>query len=92
MHKLNQNRNHYLVLFCGLLLGLVCLFSFSGLTAIRTLVGISLCLFYFLWGVGHHYLNHDLHLKIILEYLLVSLLACFILLSLIWRMTGGNLL
>jgi hypothetical protein len=77
-----QTRNHYLFLFLGLALGLFFFFNFPDF---RGEIVIALCSFYFLWGVIHHWLNKDLHIKIILEYLLVALIGCLILLSLIWR-------
>jgi len=82
INKIYQNRTHYLILFAGLFLGLIFFFSFPSLK-IGSVIG--LCLFYFFWGVFHHWLEKDLHIKIILEYFLVALIACFILLSLIWR-------
>lgn len=32
-------------------------------------------IFYFIWALVHHYLNHDLHTKIVIEYLLMSVLG-----------------
>lgn len=80
-----RNKVYYLILFSGLILGLVAFFGFFGLPQLRQEAVFGLCLFYFLWGVFHHLLERDLHFKIVLEYFLVASIACLILLSLIWR-------
>ena len=80
-----KKRLHYLVLFAGLFLGLIVFFGFFGLPNLRIQGVIVLCVFYFGWGVVHHWLEKDLHIKIVLEYFLVATIACLILLSLIWR-------
>lgn len=28
--------------------------------------------FYVLWGITHHLMNHDLHMKIVIEYILIG--------------------
>lgn len=83
---LYQNRVHYLVLFLGLGMGLIFLFS---LPNYHPQAVIGLCSFYFFWGVFHHWRGKDLHIKIVLEYLLVALIGCIILLSVILQ--GGQL-
>jgi len=80
--EIYRQRVYYLVLFAGLFSGLITFFTFP---LLRQGVVISLCLFYFLWGVIHHKIEDDLHFKIVLEYFLVAGIACLILLSLIWR-------
>ncbi len=80
--NLYQNRIHYFTLFLGLGLGLFLFFSLPDLKK-ETVIG--LCAFYFLWGVFHHWQGNDLHIKIVLEYLLVASIGAVILLSLIWR-------
>jgi len=33
---------------------------------------VATTFFYVLWGIMHHLLNHDLHLKIVVEYILIG--------------------
>lgn len=80
--QLYQTTVHYLILLIGLMIGLMILFSFPQL---KVQAVIGLCVFYFLWGISHHLLEKDLHIKIVLEYLLVALIGAFILLSIIQR-------
>ena len=77
--------SHYLTLSIILLVGLGAFFIFrfypSYQVAIVVLTGFS----YVLWGLIHHWLCGDLHLKVILEYILVALLASLLVSSLIFR-------
>lgn len=93
LNDLYHNRTHYLVLFLGLFIGLLAFFGFNflGLPEYRVEAVIGLCFFYFSWGLVHHWLQNDLHIRIVLEYLLVSIIACLLLLSVIWRAQGGIL-
>ncbi|PIS09500.1 hypothetical protein COT75_01185 [Candidatus Beckwithbacteria bacterium CG10_big_fil_rev_8_21_14_0_10_34_10] len=92
LNELYKNRLHYLFLFTGLFLGLTFFFGLFNLPSFKVGSIIGLCVFYFFWGIIHHWLEKDLHIKIVLEYLFVSLIALAILLSLIWRAQGGRLL
>lgn len=82
LKEIYRNKFYYLILFLGQVLGLMVFFK---LPQYRQETIAGLCTFYFLWGISHHILEKDLHIKIIMEYLLVSMIACFILLSLLWR-------
>jgi len=35
-------------------------------------VVVAATFFYVLWGIMHHLINHDLHMKIVIEYILVG--------------------
>ena len=73
----------YLVLLLGFLIGLAAFIFFGGQK--KRLAAFSLALFYFLWGIAHHALKKDFHLKVILEYLLIAILGlsvCFSLFNL----------
>lgn len=86
MNKKNyQNKVSYLILFTGLILGLVAFFGLFSLPQLRQESIIGLCMFYFLWGICHHWWEKNLRWQIALEYFLVASIAGFLLLSLIWR-------
>lgn len=85
LNKILRNRIYYLTLFGGLVLGLITFFGIFGMPQMRQESVIGLCIFYFIWGVTHHIVEKDLHIKIILEYLFVALVASALLLSLLWR-------
>ena len=75
----------YLILFSGLLLSAIAYFAFVGLPFYRVAAVIITGIFYFFWGIIHHLLLKDLHIKIALEYLFVSAIGCGLLLSTILR-------
>lgn len=89
IQKLDQmtrnNLLHYsvLVVMMNIAVGAFLFFSFNHTYQLIILLvtGIS----YILWGIIHHHLQDDLHLKVIVEYILVALLAEIIILSLILR-------
>lgn len=63
-------------------------FGFAIFSYDRTLqafIIVSLGLAYFAWGMIHHYLEGDLHPKIVIEYLLVTLLGVMVVLVLLYR-------
>lgn len=79
------NLLHYsvLVVMMNIAVGAFLFFSFNHTYQLIILLvtGIS----YILWGIIHHHLQDDLHLKVAVEYILVALLAEIIILSLLLR-------
>lgn len=57
-------------------------FVFLTMSSWRLTAAIALGAVYFLWGILTHYLDKNLHLLVAAEYLVISLLAVIILLSL----------
>lgn len=82
---MKKNLNYYLVLLFILNIGAFgfYLLRYNPLFQAWTLIITSI--FYVLWSLIHHYLEGDLHPKVIMEYLLMSLLVNLIILSLIFR-------
>lgn len=87
MHHLisdiKEHHGHYLslvfILFCG---GFAFVF-FQRIPQIQIISLFFTASFYVLWGIIHHYLEGDLHIRIILEYSAVALLGFLILWSII---------
>ncbi|EKD65036.1 MAG: hypothetical protein ACD_50C00208G0008 [uncultured bacterium] len=42
---------------------------------LQMLLVISTTIVYISWGIIHHLLNHDLHAKIVVEYMLIGILG-----------------
>ena len=76
---------HYFFLLCIQLVGLWGVFWFSYLPMAQLIIISSMALGYILWGIFHHYEHHDLHPKIVWEYVLVALLGILLLGSVIMR-------
>ncbi len=70
---------HYMILIFILAIGLLTFSFFAGYPDRQFLVAIGTSIAYFIWGVIHHQAEDDLHPKIVVEYLLISLLAVILL-------------
>jgi len=85
---LNNKQNHfshYLLLFIILSIGIGLFFYFTGLPSKQFYVVIALSVFYFVWGIVGHAQERDLHIKIVVEYALVAILAIILLRGAIFK-------
>lgn len=76
---------HYLVLLVILNLGIGMFFMLRFNLLYQTIVVLTTGIAYVIWGVVHHWLEEDLHLKVFLEYFLIALIFCVVILSLLLR-------
>lgn len=76
---------HYFTLLCIMLAGLWGIFWFDHLPALQFGIVVSLGVSYVVWGIIHHWFHKDLHLKIVLEYALIAIMAVLIFGSLLFR-------
>lgn len=76
---------HYLVLLVILDLAVAAFFLFSFNRTYQAAVVVSMGILYIVWGIAHHFLSEDFHLRAILEYILIALLANLVILSLLFR-------
>lgn len=82
---IKDHKTHYLILLFILLFGIL---SFWYLRTNQQAQMVSVFLtavFYVLWGIIHHYIEGDLHIRIIMEYLAIAILGFVILWMLIFR-------
>lgn len=63
---------YYLSLIVILFLGIYLIIQSSYNRNLQLLVVLVTALFYILWGIIHHLINHDLTPKIMVEYLLMG--------------------
>jgi hypothetical protein len=82
---IRSHKSHYLVLLFILVFGGGTFFYFQRFPQAQTLSAFLTATFYVLWGIVHHYLEGDLHLRIVLEYAGISLLGFLILSTLASR-------
>ena len=71
LNKLYKHSPYYLSLIAILTLGFLLAVTSSNKT-FQIGVTIATTFFYVLWGIMHHLLNHDLHAKIVIEYILIG--------------------
>jgi hypothetical protein len=72
---MNKHPSHYFVLVSLLMVGLWGIYWFSYNPAMRMVIMIGLAVSYVVWGIVHHAHQKDLHIKIVVEYVLVAMLA-----------------
>jgi hypothetical protein len=89
IRKINQETRHnlihysVLVVMMNIIVGAFLFFRFDRIY--QMIIVLVAGLAYVLWGIIHHHVNDDLHLKVVVEYVLVALLAELIIFSLILR-------
>lgn len=79
---LNDKKNHfshYSLLLLTLIVGIGLFFYFRGLPTKQFTVVIIVSLLYFGWGIISHAIEGDLHIKIVVEYALIAILAIILL-------------
>jgi len=82
---IKEHLGHYVVLLFILTFGGVAFFYFQRFPQAQIVSIFLTASFYVFWGAIHHYLEGDLHPRIIFEYLAVALLGFLILWSIINR-------
>jgi len=76
---------HYFTLLCVMLVGLWGVLWFSYHPPTQLILMVAMAASYVVWGILHHHQHRDLHLKIVLEYLLLATLGSLIFASLVLR-------
>ena len=69
---------HYVSLFLLLATGFILFYLNSGFPRQQFIISIYIAVLYVLWGLIHHYLKGDLHMRIVIEYSLIALLSIVI--------------
>lgn len=77
---------HYAIIVGLIVLGIAGTTLFSAHKGLQLAWVIGISLFYLFYGILHHYLEHDLTIKIVVEYVLVVALV----ISLFMLMKGGG--
>ncbi len=81
-HLKKEFKNHlfdYLLLITAGTFFLILLNIFSGQRVVEFIVLVSFAFFYIIWGVYHHIVNKTLHLKAVVEYILIAFIIIFLL-------------
>ena len=81
-HLKKELKNHlfdYLLLITAGTFFLILLSIFRGQRVVEFIVLVSFAFFYIIWGVYHHIVNKTLHLKAVVEYILIAFIIIFLL-------------
>ena len=85
MKNISKHLSHYLSLAGILLVGGYGLIFFFWDMPLQIAIAVGVAGAYVTWGVVHHYLHRDLHISVVVEYILISTLGLLIILSLLGR-------
>jgi hypothetical protein len=85
MKRIHSSNWHYSVLLIGLIVFGFLFLHFRSNVVLGQLIAVIGGLYYFFWGIVHHIFDKDLHVKIVLEYLVIALIGVLLLLSLAVR-------
>ena len=77
--ELKNNFFDYLLLITAGIFFLILLNIFRGQRVIEFIVLVSFAFFYIIWGIYHHITNETLHLKTVVEYILIAFIIIFLL-------------
>lgn len=77
--ELKNNLFDYVLLITAGIFFLVLLDMFRGQRMIEFITLILFALFYIIWGISHHIINDTLHLKTVVEYILIAFIIIFLL-------------
>ena len=67
------------ILFIILAGGIATFFATAGNTFAQRIVGVVTTVSYVVWGILHHSLKEDLHVKVVIEYVLFGCIALLLL-------------
>lgn len=83
LKSIEKHIGYYFSLIIILALGIFLSLQTSGDRQLQMLIMVMTVFFYVLWGILHHLLEHDLSIKIVIEYVLIGSLAMSIVLFLV---------
>ncbi|MBI4089612.1 MAG: hypothetical protein HY424_02795 [Candidatus Levybacteria bacterium] len=70
--RVYKHSGYYISLIAILSLGFLLAYTNNSSRSFQIGVVIATTFFYVLWGMIHHLLNHDLSMKIVVEYILIG--------------------
>lgn len=73
--KINEHVAYYISLIAIFALGIFLISSVTPNKQLQMLIFVIMAFFYVIWGVLHHFINHELSSKIVVEYVLIGTLG-----------------
>ena len=75
MKSVEKHYLHYLLYIVVFGAGLLLVFLTRGNSSLQALFIILVAFIYFLWAMVHHYFRHELHVRVVVEYVLILVLG-----------------
>ena len=73
--KINEHIAYYISLIAIFVLGIFLMSSATPNKQLQMFIFVIMAFFYVIWGVLHHFINHELSSKIVVEYILIGALG-----------------
>jgi lipopolysaccharide export LptBFGC system permease protein LptF len=73
--KINEHVLYYISLVIIFALGSLLISSVAPNKLLQLLIFILIAVFYVIWGILHHLINHEITSKIVVEYILIGVLG-----------------
>lgn len=83
--KIGRDIQHYFPLLGVLAAGGLGFVYFSYDKVFQIFIATATASAYVVWGGVHHYIHKDLHLSVIMEYVIIAALGVFVVFSIIFR-------
>lgn len=75
IERLRSHFGYYISLVVLLAFGFLLISLNSPNRELQIVVAVLISFLYVFWGIFHHLINHDLHAKIVVEYVLIGILG-----------------
>ncbi len=75
---------HYIVLLLILSGGIAAFYYAAPNVTFQFLIGLFTAFAYIVWGAVYHFLKKDLHMRVMVEYVLISAIAVVLLATVLW--------
>lgn len=77
--EVKKNLLDYLILFTAGIFFILSLTIFRGERLFELIILLGFASFYIIWGIYHHIAENTLHLKTVIEYILIAFITVFFL-------------
>jgi hypothetical protein len=82
MKNIKKHFWHYLVYALIFGVGLLLIVTAKGNANMQAIYISMIAFIYFLWAMVHHYVHHELHPRVVVEYMLIVILGTILMLFL----------
>ncbi len=83
--RFTKHAQHYFPLIGILVAGALGFFLFTYDRAFQVILLVAVAASYVAWGIIHHKMHNDLHLSVVVEYVVIATLGLVIVFSLLFR-------
>jgi hypothetical protein len=85
MKQVSWHLKHYLPLLGIFVAGVLGFVTFAYDRNFQMAIILAMAVSYVTWGIIHHHIHRDLHLSVVLEYLVIAVLGLILVYSLLFR-------